>query len=97
MRIEARTTFGRPCLVLIMESQEDSRMIDDILGDCGKDPEIRLAGTVGLDDADEPGPNFLTHFVVLWNPNRHDDSTVGAPIIQPPSSDTAHAQPTTVG
>ena len=91
MRVEERTTFGKPCLVLIMESQEDSRMIDRVLGDCGKDPCIKLGGTVSLDDADEPGPQFLTHYVIIWNPNNVEEAPVPAVVGPDPLAGSACA------
>lgn len=63
MKLESRHTHGKPSLVLIPETLEESRLIDACLGD--KLPAI-IQGMVKLADG------YGQHYIALWNPLLND-------------------------
>jgi hypothetical protein len=59
MKLETRTTFGRPSIVLI-PTEEEAKMLDEALGDCGRGP-IELKAYLKMTDG--YGPAYLS----VWN------------------------------
>ena len=58
-----------PRLLVIFDTEEESRLIDEFLGDCGAKP-IVLTGYVALSDG------YDEHYIALWNPALNPASTV---------------------
>lgn len=64
MIIRTANEFGKKSLLLIPESEEESKIIDEYLGSTIPG---QIEGKVDLEDADEPTiKNFLVHYVQIW-------------------------------